>query len=168
MCDILEKIKEKIKERSEHMRDLKITKLTKVILDIMFYGGIAVLLTLPFILRAAGRYYSKEIADNYIPMLLVFVVAGIFGVLIISRLRRMMRTVLDEDCFVSGNVQSLRAMAGFSLCIAVLFVIKMLFLATPATGVIILVFFVAALFSEVLAHVFAEAIRYKEENDLTI
>ena len=39
---------------------------------------------------------------------------------------------------------------------------------TPATGIIVLVFFIAALFSKVLAYVFAEAIRHKEENDLTI
>ena len=39
---------------------------------------------------------------------------------------------------------------------------------TPATFVIILTFFIAGLFSYVLSMVFAEAVRYKEENDLTI
>ena len=33
---------------------------------------------------------------------------------------------------------------------------------------IITVFFIAALFSFVLSHVFDRAVRYKEENDLTI
>ena len=34
--------------------------------------------------------------------------------------------------------------------------------------VIILVFIIAGMFSKVLAMVFEEAVRYKEENDLTI
>ena len=42
-------------------------------------------------------------------------------------------------------------------------------LAWTAAGiVIVIVFFIAALFSFVLAGVFAEAVRYKKENDLTI
>ena len=39
---------------------------------------------------------------------------------------------------------------------------------TAAMMVIVLVFVIAGLFSKVLAMVFDEAIRYKEENDLTI
>ena len=39
---------------------------------------------------------------------------------------------------------------------------------TIAMGVVILVFIIAGLFSKVLAYVFEEAVRFKEENDLTI
>jgi len=39
---------------------------------------------------------------------------------------------------------------------------------TIAMLVIILVFIIAGMFSKVLAMVFEEAVRYKEENDLTI
>ena len=101
-------------------------------------------------------------------MFAVFAASGIFGILIIRQLRRMMRTVIEESCFVYENVKSLNNMAVLSLCIVVMFVIKICILPTPATGVIILVFFIASLFCEVLAYVFAEAVNYKEENDLTI
>ena len=66
------------------------------------------------------------------------------------------------------NVRSLNTMAVLSLCIVVMFVIKVCVMPTPATGIIVLVFFIASLFCEVLAHVFAKAVNYKEENDLTI
>ena len=49
-----------------------------------------------------------------------------------------------------------------------MFIFKLFFVPTPATGIIILVFFIAALFSQVLADVFEKAVNYKEENDLTI
>lgn len=59
-------------------------------------------------------------------------------------------------------------MSGLSFCIALFFIIKGVFMLTPATLVIVLVFFVAVLFRCVLSCVFREAVDYKEENDLTI
>lgn len=150
------------------MEQERTNKFTKVILDVMFYSGIVVLATLPFTLKLAGRYYSRQLSDNFISMLLVFAVSGVCGLMIIAQLRRMMKTVIDGACFVSDNVRSLQVMARLSLVIAGAFIIKVFIVPTPATAIIVLVFFIAALFSQVLANVFAEAIRYKEETDLTI
>ena len=101
-------------------------------------------------------------------MLLTLAVSGIFGILIVGQLRKMMRTVVSGSCFVYENVKSLRLMTGFSLCISAAFLIEMFFVPTIATVVIVVIFFVVALFSQVLSQVFGEAVRYKEENDLTI
>ncbi|GFI44616.1 hypothetical protein IMSAGC018_02297 [Lachnospiraceae bacterium] len=76
--------------------------------------------------------------------------------------------MIQESCFVYENVKSLNTMSVLSLCIVVMFFIKICVLPTPATGVIVLVFFIASLFCEVLAYVFDKAVNYKEENDLTI
>lgn len=146
----------------------KFTKFTKYVLDLMFYGGFVVLITLPFSLKFIGKHYSYNMIEHYFLMLIIFGSAGVFGIMIIRQLRKMMATVLEESCFVYENVKSLHMMAVLSLCISGLFILKMFLLATPATAVIILVFFIAALFSEVLAHVFAQAVQYKEENDFTI
>ena len=148
--------------------NVRFIRFTKLILDFMFYGGILVFITLPYTLKLFGKYYSTLINKYFLLMLIIFGVAGIFGILIISQLRKMMKTVLAESCFVYENVKSLNRMAIFSLCIVILFILKLCFIPTPATGVIILVFFIAMLFCEVLAHVFAQAVKYKEENDLTI
>lgn len=148
--------------------NVRFIKFTKMLLDFMFFGGIIVFITLPYTLKLFGKYYSALINKYFLLMLLIFGAAGIFGILIISQLRKMMKTVLAESCFIYENVKSLNRMAVFSLCIVVLFILKLFFIPTPATGVIILVFFIAMLFSEVLSHVFAQAVKYKEENDLTI
>lgn len=148
--------------------NFKFIKFTKFILDIMFFSGILIFITLPLSLKLLGRYYSDSINEHFLFMLAIFGASGIFGILIIGQLRRMMKTVLKESCFVYENVRSLSTMAVLSLCIVVMFIIKLFVLPTPATGIIVLTFFVAALFSEVLAHVFAQAVCYKEENDLTI
>lgn len=150
------------------MKYERIKKLTKLILDIMFFTGIIVLLTLPIWLRFAGTHYSKDIEIHYLAMLIVFAVSGLNGILIVNELRKMMKTVLEADCFVEDNVKSLRRMARYSLVISIFFFIKVLLVPTPATLIIILVFFIAALFSVVLSCVFQEAVNYKDENDLTI
>lgn len=143
-------------------------KFTKLVLDFMFFGGIVIFISLPFLLKILGKYYSSVIKDYYLLMMIIFGISGVFGIIIISQLRRMMKTVVEESCFVNGNVKSLNIMMAASFCIFILFIIKLMILPTPATGIIALVFFIAALFSKVLAYVFAEAVRYKEENDFTI
>ena len=101
-------------------------------------------------------------------MLLIFAASGICGILIINELRKMMRTVVQKNCFVRENIRSLRRMGKESLCISAFCIIKVFFIPTPATMIIVLVFFIAALFSVVLSCVFQEAVNYKEENELTI
>ena len=150
------------------MKYERIKKLTKLILDIMFFTGIIVLITLPIWLRFAGTHYSKDIENHYLAMVIVFVVSGLNGLLLVNELRKMMKTVLEVNCFVEDNVKSLRRMARYSLVISIFFFIKVLLVPTPATLIIILVFFIAALFSVVLSCVFQEAVNYKDENDLTI
>ncbi len=146
----------------------RMIRFTKVVLDIMFYSGWVAFFTLPLSLKFLGKYYSGIINEYFLFMLAVFGASGIFGILIIRQLRRMMKTVIQESCFVYENVKSLNTMAVLSLCIVVMFFIKICVIPTPATGVIVLVFFIASLFCEVLAHVFEQAVNYKEENDLTI
>lgn len=146
----------------------KLIKITKWIVDFMFFAGLIVLVTLPFTMKLAGLYYSAAIQEYYVLMVVVFAIAGVLGLLIVDQLRRMMKTVVKQDCFVQENVRSLEIMGWFSFLISVVFVIKIIFLPTPATFIIIITFFIAGLFSEVLSCVFREAIRYKEENDLTI
>lgn len=150
------------------MKQLNIIKITKVVLDVMLVLGIIGLLTLPFTLRIAGKYYSQAIMDHYVGMVFIFGVSALLGILIIYELRCMMKTVVADDCFVHRNVQSLERMGGISICISIMFIIKMFILPTPATFIIIIVFFIASLFCGVVAQVFAKAIQYKEENDLTI
>ncbi len=149
------------------MNRLNITKITKWMLDFMFYAGILVCLTLPVTLKFLGEYFPHY-KIFYFPMLVLFFISGIFAILIILELRCIFRTVLNENCFVKENVQSLKRMGNYSFCIAAVSVFRLFIVITPATLVIILVFVIAGLFSKVLSNVFDQAVTYKLENDLTI
>lgn len=144
-----------------------VTRFTKVLLDIMFFGGIVVIVTLPLSMRMYGRinsYFEKY----YWMQLVLFFISGILAVLIIYELRKMFRSVLADDCFLIGNVVSLRRMGNYSFGIAAVTVVRAVGYLTPATCVVFLVFMIAGLFSKVLAQVFDKAVAYKQENDLTI
>ena len=150
------------------MDQKRIIIFTKYLLDLMIYTAILVAASLPFTLKLAGRYYSQEIAEHYISMLILFFLSGVCGLVIVWQLRKMMTTVLDRNCFVDSNTKSLKVMGRVAFVIAALFFIKIFILPTPATFIIILTFSVAGIFSHVLSLVFSEAVRYKQENDLTI
>ncbi len=144
-----------------------VARFTKGLLDVMFFGGILATLSLPFTFRWMAPF-SPNLQKHYWLNTVLFMLSGVGAVLIVHELRRMFRTVLQNDCFVWQNVVSLRRMGMVSLGIAVVTAVRLLVIFTPATLLIIGVFFIASLFSFVLSRVFAQAVRYKEENDLTI
>lgn len=150
------------------MYQKRIIIFTKYLLDLMFYSGIIAAVSLPYTLKLAGKYYSAEIAEHYISMMVIFFLSGICGLIIVWQLKKMIATVLERNCFADSNTKSLKVMGKAAFVITVLFLIKVFILPTPATFIIVLTFFIAGLFSHVLSLVFSEAVRYKEENDLTI
>ena len=148
------------------MKD-KLTLFTKYLLDFMFYMGIVVIITLPLIIKLYG-HYNTYFAENYYSLCVIFFLSGIFAVLILRELRKMFRSVLNDDCFIRENVMSLDHMSIYSFFIAVITACRLFLYPTPAVLVVILVFVIAGLFSKVLARVFDKAVTYKLENDLTI
>ena len=78
----------------------------------------------------------------------------------------MFKTVLNGDCFIRENVQSLKRMGICSFCIAAVTALRLFLYLTPAVLITVLVFVIAGLFS--LSRVFDAAVTYKLENDLTI
>lgn len=145
----------------------ELTKWTKVLLDFMFWAGIAVTVTLPFSVRLFVKWVPS-VAEHYEEIVIIYFVLGILALALLRELRKIFRTVLDRNCFVTENVESLRRMGNISFFIAVLSIVRSIVYVTVAMLVIILVFLIAGLFSKVLALVFEEAIQYKEENDLTV
>lgn len=148
------------------MKD-KLTVFTKGMLDFLFYAGILTTLLVPAMIRGYGRY-NRYFRENVLQLSVIFILAGIFAVLIIYELRKIFKTVLEDDCFVEENVVSLRKMGTYSFLIAAITSLRIFLYLTPAVMVVVLVFIIAGLFSKVLSQVFAKAVQYKLENDLTI
>ena len=85
------------------MKENKIAGATKVLLDIMYFVGMVVTLTLPVSFKWYGTVINPFFGEYYIWMVLIFMTAGVFAVLILRELRKMFRTVLADDCFVKES-----------------------------------------------------------------
>lgn len=160
-------------DKGQMYRNSTLTKWTKYLLDFMFYVGIAVTATLPISVKFIGKLYqmklySNAVLDSYAEIVIVYFVLGVSAEVLIWELRKIFKTVLNGDCFVMENVYSLKKMGNVSFFIAAMSVVRSIVYLTVAMLVVVLVFIIAGLFSKVLAQVFEQAVRYKEENDLTI
>jgi len=145
----------------------KLIRITKLLVDFMFFSGIIVTALLFFIIQFYGRY-NTYFKDNAISLTALFSLSGIFAVLVIFELRKIFRSVIADDCFIKENVTSLRRMGTYSFLIALVTSLRLIIYITPGVIVVVLVFLIAGLFSKVLSQVFDKAITYKLENDLTI
>lgn len=142
-------------------------RVTKILLDFMFFTGVIVCATVPLSFQFVGRYYSI-FEEFYLPFCIIFIIAGIFALVILWELRRMFKTVIKEDPFVKENVTSLKRMGICSFVISGSMAARLFLVITPAALVLVAVFLIAGLFSLVLSLVFDQAVTYKQENDLTI
>ena len=140
---------------------------TKYLLDLMFYSGIVVTVTLPFTVRWIGEQLPYLIR-HYEETVIIYFVLGVSAVQLLWELRKIFRTVLAENCFVKENVVSLQKMGNWSFFIALMAGVRSIVYMTIAMGVVIFVFLIAGLFSKVLSFVFEQAVEYKEETDWTI
>ena len=78
---------------------------TKRLLDAMFYLGIALTISLPFLFRWVGTYILS-FQKYYIPLTILYVLSGVLCLLIVAELRKMFCTVLEDNAFVDANVVS--------------------------------------------------------------
>lgn len=151
----------------------------KRMLDVLFFGGIVLWALMPVLLRRILVLYTSlaqhgpkpelsAVMEAYVPTLISVITGGALALLILWELRRMMGTVLADQCFVKENVISLRRMSRYGIAIAALFFIRSFFFFTLSGTLVSAVFLIAGLFSQVLSIVFDKAVQYKLENDLTI
>lgn len=149
------------------MKKETLIKLTKYVLDVMFFGGIALTASLPITIKILGDF-SENVHQHYGELVIIYFVLGIAAVVILRELRKIFKTVVNKDCFVRENVVSLDKMCKWSFFIVLMSIVRTIVFVTPAMLVVILVFTIAGLFSKVLSFVFEEAVGYKEETDFTV
>lgn len=142
--------------------------IVKRFLDLIFFGGIAIILSLPFLLKWYLDLFIRNTSELYWFLLPFLFLTGFCALLIINELRRIFRTFNRMDPFRMDNVKSLRVMAVSAFTIALLYIVKIIFFNSFLTIVLTMVFIIAGFFTFILAEVFRQAVIVKAENDLTI
>jgi hypothetical protein len=151
------------------MKKETVILITKYLLDVMYFLGIVVTVSLPWSVGFLINLFElQEYESHKTEIIIIYFVLGVLAIMILGELRKMFRTVMREDCFVKDNVVSLDRMGTYSFFIALVCLVQFILYLTLPVLVLVLVFLIAGLFSKVLSFVFDKAVEYKLENDLTI
>jgi len=142
-------------------------RVTKILVDIMFYGGIVLCAALPVLLPYGMRLIGHG-AHMYWPNLAVLMLSGVLSLYIVYQLKVIFKTLVGGNPFVARNVSCLRRAAVASALISIVFLVRISVWFTISATVIALIFALLALFSLTLKDVFKQAVAYKEENDWTV
>ena len=138
--------------------------LTKIAVDIMFFGGMAACLFVPYF-NAWWTGHRGYIYNLMEPYNIILFLSGVCAVYIMWQLKKLFRTLLGGNPFVMDNVNCLRKIAVACLLIAVIFVGKCMLFFTYLSAVVVIILVIAMLFCLTLKDVFKQAVYYKEEND---
>ncbi|NJD02259.1 MAG: DUF2975 domain-containing protein [Ruminiclostridium sp.] len=145
-----------------------LTGILKHLLELVMLGGAVIIAFLPVLLqRYLGSLYLGT-GEKYWFLLPFLYITGFLALIILYNIRRILKTLGRKNPFMEDNVKSLRHIAVSSLAIAVLYLLKILLFNSFLTIILAMVFVIAGLFAIVLAEVFHQALKVKEENDLTI
>lgn len=119
-------------------------------------------------LRYIVGYSYNPLGTTYPPLLAFFVLSGLFALGILAAAYRILGRICKSRPFCLENAKSMRRAALCGVCLCVLFLAKLLFLPSIWTFVNAGIFLLCSLFLLVLSALLREAVRLKEENDLTV
>jgi len=140
--------------------------LTKVIVDIMFYGGILCCAALPFAMPKLANILGYD-QSMVMPFTVVLLSSGLCALYILLQLKAMFKTMLGGDPFISANVSCLTKCSIASFLIAIIYIIKLIFWFTIASATFVIIFVLLGLFCLTLKDVFKQAIELKNKSDWT-
>ncbi|MCL1816415.1 MAG: DUF2975 domain-containing protein [Clostridiales bacterium] len=141
--------------------------LTKVLVDIMLYGGAVCCVVLPFLMPRLAAFFGYS-STIIIPYTVILLLSGLFSLYILWQLKAMFKTLLGGNPFTAPNVNCLRKCSVASFLIAITYLIKISIWFTIASAIIVIIFALLGLFCLTLKDVFKQAVAYKEENDWTV
>ena len=141
--------------------------ITKILVDIMFYGGIGACIVLPFAMPALLRFIGVSL-DFRVTYTVILLSAGICATYIMYQMKCMFKTLVGGNPFVNQNVTCLRKCAVASALIACIFLIRLFLWFTIAASIVVVIFSLLSLFSLTIKDLFKQAVAYKEETDWTV
>jgi len=139
-----------------------------IFLNLVFFGGIGIYISLPFSLNWYLDYLNVSADGVYYFLLGFLYVTGLFCLAIVYELKKIFKTLNRMNPFMMDNVKSLKNMAICAFLISASYIVKIFVFNTFLTMIIAMIFIIAGLFSLILSEVFMQAVKFKEENDLTI
>ena len=129
---------------------------------------VGLLLTLPWSITWITERTPDDPQGMYVRYLVILAYSGVMAELILWQCRGMIRNVNHGRVFTADTVRRLRVAAVEVLVLAVFYGATMFWMSKFFMAFLFVVFILGGCLLLVLAEIFRQANRYKEENDMTI
>lgn len=126
---------------------------------------------LPWILRFLLETYSRfgqGSVDYYAEMLVLIYFTFLFGLPFTWQIKGILRNINRKTPFIADNARRLRRLSGLSAVLSAGYFAAIFFVPSFFVPLMFLLFALMSLFLAVCAELFAQAVRFREENELTI
>ena len=134
------------------------------LMSCVFAATVSVPLWLPYFLFNRGAY----VGTRCMLLMSILFAAGTLAELLLWQANGFLLSIKNKNPFVTDNYKRLRNVGIFSLLIMLLFITSLFVYTTIFTAVFVGTFSVVSIIAFIVADLFCEAIRFKEENELTI
>ena len=140
----------------------------KIVLQILEIAGGIMMIFLPWILKYYINAFRIDLADKYIPCLVLLYVSAVPMLIIVWQAIKLFDLLKKNTPFVEDNVRHLKIA---SICSGIIFgeyLIGIFFIRSVFLVLIVGIFFVLWIGLYIMSELFKQAVEFKEENDLTI
>lgn len=137
-------------------------------LDFLMGLALVLTLTLRWSIPAVTHHSPGEAGLWYEKYLAVLVLSGVMAILILWQARGIMHIINKGNPFVTEMVRRLRIIGVECLVLAASYFLSIFMVTRFFMVVVFVTFSVVGLILFVFGEIFRQAIRYKEENDMTI
>ena len=137
-------------------------------LDFLMGLALVLTLTLRWSIPAVTHHSPGEAGLWYEKYLAVLVLSGVMAILILWQARGVMHIINKGNPFVTEMVRRLRIIGVECLVLAAFYFLSIFMVTRFFMVVVFVTFSVVGLILFVFGEIFRQAIRYKEENDMTI
>ena len=140
----------------------------KSMLDLILATGAMMLLTLPFNLKYCFDNYVWTAGEYYWFLLFFLEITGVLELALVFELRKTFYQINKNEPFVDATAASFKKIAVLALLISAVYVVKIIWYPSFLTIFLTVAFIIFGLSGLVYSEIFRQAVRFKEENDLTI
>ncbi len=141
---------------------------------VVVFSIIAILLlfTLPFVVFVILGYYGRRSAytldDYYYSMLVLLYLSDLLGLFVMYNCKKLLSNINKSHPFIMDNARRVRNIGWCSGVLALVYIVAIPFFRSFFVFVLAFVFTIIALFLAVCYELFRHAVKFKEENELTI
>lgn len=140
----------------------------EIILKLIFVGGAVIWMTLPLCLKWYLEYNKWYDNAYYINLLFLLYTTGVLALAIILAGIKMLKNINNNEIFINNNSKILKRIGIYSLIIAIIYLLTLPIIKSFFMIILFMTFTILGFIAIILAELFKSAIKYKEENELTI